>query len=107
MASSTGHWKLGLFVLLGLFVAFGAVVWLGAAEIDKDVARYVTYFDESVQGLDVGSPVKFRGVRIGNEPFGQRAEGRRPGVQVLQAERPLEISCLAPGQWIASFGFRA
>ncbi|MBW2529816.1 MAG: MCE family protein [Deltaproteobacteria bacterium] len=66
MATSTGHWKLGLFVLLGLFVAFGAVVWLGAAEIDKDVARYVTYFDESVQGLDVGSPVKFRGVRIGN-----------------------------------------
>lgn len=66
MATSTGHWKLGLFVLIGLFVGFAAVVWLGAAEIDKEVAHYVTYFDESVQGLDVGSPVKFRGVRIGN-----------------------------------------
>jgi len=66
MRSNTGYWKLGLFVIIGLFSAFGTVVWLGAAELDKEVAYYVTYFDESVQGLDTGSPVKFRGVTIGN-----------------------------------------
>jgi ABC-type transporter Mla subunit MlaD len=42
------------------------VVWLGTAKLDREVAYYVTFFDESVMGLDVGSPVKFRGVNIGN-----------------------------------------
>lgn len=94
MASSTGHWKLGLFVLLGLFVAFGAVVWLGAAEIDKDVARYVTYFDESVQGLDVGSPVKFRGVRIGNVSR----------ISVAPDHRHVEVEAEVDVQELASMG---
>lgn len=66
MASSSSHWKLGLFVLAGLFFGLGAVIWLGVAKLDREVAYYVTFFDESVMGLDIGSPVKFRGVNIGN-----------------------------------------
>lgn len=65
MAAPTNHWKLGLFVVAGLAAAVLAVVLFGAASMRKETVHYHTYFNESVQGLDVGSPVKFRGVTIG------------------------------------------
>lgn len=65
MAAPTNHWKLGLFVVAGIVMALTTVAVLGARSIRKEVGRYVSYFDESVQGLEVGSPIKFRGVTIG------------------------------------------
>lgn len=59
-------WKLGLFVTLGLAAFAAALWWLGVSRFDKETFTLVTYIDESVQGLDVGAPVKMRGVRIGN-----------------------------------------
>jgi phospholipid/cholesterol/gamma-HCH transport system substrate-binding protein len=64
--TATNHWKLGLFVLVGIFTMIGALFWLGARRFQRTSFSAVSYFDESVQGLDVGSPVKFRGVTIGN-----------------------------------------
>jgi phospholipid/cholesterol/gamma-HCH transport system substrate-binding protein len=65
MALGTNRWKLGLFVVLGVALALAALVVLGAHSFNEATVRNVSYFDESVQGLDVGSPVKFRGVTIG------------------------------------------
>lgn len=65
MSAPTNHWKLGLFVVVGFMLALGTVAWLGARSLRKEVVRYYSYFDESVQGLEVGSPIKFRGVTIG------------------------------------------
>jgi phospholipid/cholesterol/gamma-HCH transport system substrate-binding protein len=65
MAVGTNRWKLGLFVIIGLALALTALVVLGARNWSDKTARYLSFFDESVQGLDVGSPVKFRGVTIG------------------------------------------
>lgn len=61
----TNAWKLGLFVVSGLTVTFAGVAWLGANRFSRPSIRVYTYFDESVQGLEIGSPVKFRGVTIG------------------------------------------
>jgi len=66
VANKTNHWKLGLFVVVALAIALAAVVALGLRRLNRDGIPMVTYFDESVQGLDQGSPVKFRGVTIGN-----------------------------------------
>jgi ABC-type transporter Mla subunit MlaD len=65
MATGTNHWKLGLFVLAGIAVALVSLVTLGARNWNTKSVSYVSYFDESVQGLELGSPVKFRGVSIG------------------------------------------
>src|SRR5579863_3446765 len=66
MAAPTNHWKLGLFVVLGVVAGIGSIAALGARGLRKDTVTYQSYFDESVQGLDVGSAVKFRGVTIGS-----------------------------------------
>jgi ABC-type transporter Mla subunit MlaD len=65
VAVPTNHWKLGLFVVGGVVLSLAVVLVLGARSLQKDTVPYVTFFDESVQGLEVGSPVKFRGVVIG------------------------------------------
>jgi phospholipid/cholesterol/gamma-HCH transport system substrate-binding protein len=65
MAAPTNHWKLGLFVVSGFAMSLTAVAVLGARSLQKEEVRYVSYFGESVQGLEVGSPIKFRGVTIG------------------------------------------
>jgi phospholipid/cholesterol/gamma-HCH transport system substrate-binding protein len=65
MAVGTNHWKLGLFVIVGVALALAALGVLGARRWNDQTVTYVSFFDESVQGLEVGSPVKFRGVTIG------------------------------------------
>jgi len=66
MSTPTNHWKLGLFVVVGVVMTLSVMAWLGARSLRKEVGLYISYFDESVQGLEVGSPIKFRGVTIGS-----------------------------------------
>jgi paraquat-inducible protein B len=65
MASPSNHWKLGLFVVCGVTLGLSALVLLSARSLRTETVQYKSYFDESVQGLETGSPVKFRGVTIG------------------------------------------
>ncbi len=90
MAAPTNHWKLGLFVVVGFFVAMGTIVALGARSLEKTTVKYRSYFDESVQGLDVGSPVKFRGVTIG----GVSAIGVAPDHQHVEVTCELVVDQL-------------
>ena len=60
------YFKIGLFVIAAIVVGVIGVVVLGAGRVFQKKALVETYIDESVQGLDVGSPVKFRGVPVGN-----------------------------------------
>jgi phospholipid/cholesterol/gamma-HCH transport system substrate-binding protein len=65
MPAPTNHWKLGLFVVVGIVLSLVTITFLGAESLKKQVVSYRSDFDESVQGLEVGSPVKFRGVTVG------------------------------------------
>lgn len=59
------YFLIGLFVLGGfLLFILGCILFSGADLFSKRLS-FETYFATSVQGLDVGSPVKFRGMTIG------------------------------------------
>ncbi len=77
MAAPQNHWKLGLFMVAGLALALATVAILGARSMRREVGQYVSFFDESVQGLEVGAPIKFRGVTIGAVARIQVAPDRR------------------------------
>ena len=59
------YFKIGVFVISAVVIGVIGVVVLGAGAIFQKKSIVETYIDESVQGLDVGSPVKFRGVPVG------------------------------------------
>lgn len=65
MTSEANKFKVGVFLIGGFLLFNGALIWIGAASLFETTAPYVTYFSESVQGLDVGSAVKYRGVPLG------------------------------------------
>lgn len=65
MREQTRYFRLGLFVLLGLLVLIGLTLALGGDRLFTRGTVFETYFDESVQGVDIGSAVKRRGVQIG------------------------------------------
>jgi len=65
MASQKTKLAVGLFVACGLACAVLVIIWLGMSRFLEKGQFYVSYFDESIQGLVVDSPVKYRGVFIG------------------------------------------
>jgi phospholipid/cholesterol/gamma-HCH transport system substrate-binding protein len=65
MASQKTKLTVGLFLASGIAIGVLSVIWLGTSRFLEKGNYYVTYFDESVQGLDVDSPVKYRGVPVG------------------------------------------
>lgn len=65
MASQKAKFSVGLFMLGGIAIALAGIIWIGMTSLFQAGERYVTYFNESVQGLDVDSPVKYRGVSVG------------------------------------------
>ena len=65
MSARANYFKIGLFVLIGTAIAVVGLMALGAGTLLQEKFFVESYFQESVQGLDIGSPVKFRGVQIG------------------------------------------
>ncbi len=65
MTAPTNHWKLGLFVVTAALVALIGIGLFAGRALRKDTVQYTSYFDEAVNGLGNGSPVTYRGVKIG------------------------------------------
>ena len=66
MSAPTNRWKLGAFVVGSVVIGIAAAIVLTAETMRVAAVTYTSYFDEAVTGLEVGSPVRYRGVKIGN-----------------------------------------
>jgi len=65
MSKQTSAFKVGSFVIAGVVLAVAVILTLGAGRLFSHHAPFILYFADSVHGLSVGSPVKFKGVPIG------------------------------------------
>ena len=63
------YYRLGIFVMIGAAALVAVILVFGARNLFTKTITAETYIKESVQGLDVGAPVRFRGVRIGQISF--------------------------------------
>lgn len=74
------QFSVGLLVLMGLALAAGFVIFLTGDRLRRTDSLFETYLRESVQGLEVGSSVRYRGVTVGRviEIGLASAEYRRP-----------------------------
>jgi paraquat-inducible protein B len=65
VSAEARYFRVGVFVFLGMLAIVAAVIVLGGRSLLAKPVIFESYFDESVEGLAVGSPVKLRGVEIG------------------------------------------
>ena len=56
---------IGAFVVGALVLAFASVLLFGSGDMFEDKSYAYMFFDEPVDGLSIGSPVKLHGVQIG------------------------------------------
>jgi len=105
VSAEARYFRVGVFVLLGMLTIVAALIVLGGRSLLAKPLVFESYFDESVEGLAVGSAVKLRGVEIGRVAqigfvqdyyhFGDEEERVREGNRVLvrmEVVRPREGS---------------
>jgi paraquat-inducible protein B len=91
----------GLFVLIGVALTFATVVLFGRLDLFGETRAAEIVFDGAVNGLGVGSPVTFRGVRVG--AVSSVAIAFNPRTHA--AHIPVKIQ-LAQGQILLPKGYR-
>lgn len=57
--------KLGLFIVISAIILLGSLIALGLLNEFRERNEIFTVFDESVQGLEEGAAIKYKGVTIG------------------------------------------
>src|ERR1044072_2457367 len=65
MEEGRRHYRLGLFVVTTLAILAAVLFTLGGRQLFRPSFTLETHFAESVSGLEIGAPVRFRGVPLG------------------------------------------
>ena len=65
MAVEKSYARLGLFLVVALLVTLGTALFFIQRMKKQAVIAAVTYTNENISGLEISSPVRFRGVPVG------------------------------------------
>lgn len=65
MEKDANYFLSGVFVFASFFALMGFLIWLQTPRDAEDYDRYTVYFTDSVSGLEQGSDVLYRGVKVG------------------------------------------
>jgi phospholipid/cholesterol/gamma-HCH transport system substrate-binding protein len=85
MPKKINRFKLGLFFLIGTAITLAGLLWAGATHFFQPAKTYVTFFNNSVEGLGPGARVSYLGVKVGRVS----AVGIAPDGKLIQAELKL------------------
>jgi paraquat-inducible protein B len=86
MSQKANPTLIGAFVFGVILITIGGVIFFGSTNLFSKKYVYVTYFNQSVSGLSIGSNVKYKGVTIGkvsNVQLNFRGRNEPPLVKVL------------------------
>ena len=95
---------IGSFVLGGVLLAVIAVVAFGSGQLFRDTERYISFFEGSVAGLDVGAPVRFRGIDVGSV---RDILLDLPAVERTESDLRIAVIYDLDRQWVESRGAAA
>ncbi len=65
MAKQANRKVIGGFIVIAVGIMAASIVIFGSGDWFKESLQYVLYFEESVKGLSVGSPVLYQGFPVG------------------------------------------
>jgi ABC-type transporter Mla subunit MlaD len=85
MANKINRFKVGLFFLIATAITLGGLLWAGATHFFQSAKTYVTFFNESVQGLGPGANISYLGVKVGQVS----AVGIAPDGKLIRVELKL------------------
>lgn len=65
MSEEAQYFRIGLFTIFAFLLLAALIIFFGGGKAFQKKIYLETYFDKSASGVDVGAPVRFRGVNIG------------------------------------------
>lgn len=66
MSHSSNKTAIGIFTVVFGVLLVASIIFFGKFSFNRDKTQFVIYFSDSLNGLDVGSAVKFKGVKVGS-----------------------------------------
>lgn len=97
METKVNYTLVGLFVTLLFGALVAGILWLsGGAQYRKNYDTYLAYMQESVAGLNLNAPVKYRGVEVGRVKRISLDHGERVRLELdIEQGTPIKESTVA------------